>query len=287
MTTGKWQANKDVGEAGSAWPAVGAGQERRPELEASVLQRLRQTPRSMVVAGHYCLAEHMEELSSKGEPEVMSFAVGAEMVSQARAAGNQSRLVLWVNDIGITMLQREACRHKGLIPDEYRSGLTAAGLVESDVDVLLESAMRNKASTSLRKLYRRAPDLFDKVSPDDPDLVRCVSRSVCSPGDDVEKAGAAYVVDGPNGERLVVKEGSNPKCNLILATFFGELQRRHGPQHIFAVFNDVYVYRLTLGVHVAQAVLGNPVPISLLLCDGERTYAGPNDCIYDDLRTDT
>ena len=260
------------------------------ELDASLdphlLHRLENVKYSVVIAGHFCLAEHMQELAYDGEPEMHSFTTGAAMVRRSIDSGQASQLVLWVNDIGITPEQRESYRDTGVIPDDYLQIMQSENLGEERLTVILESTMRNKASTLLRKLFKRDPQLFDKVDSQDPGLVRCVSRGVCDPFSVEPTKDSAYVVDGPQGERLVVKEGPNPKCNLILATFFQELQKRFDPQHIFALFNDVYAYRLSLGTHVAQAVLGNPVPISVLLSDGEQIYSGVKDCIHDDLDND-
>lgn len=77
---------------------------------------------------------------------------------------------------------------------------------------------------------------------------------------------------GPSGEHLVVKEGSNPKCNFILATLFEQVCKRYAPRTVVNIFNELYAYRLSLGLHVAKAILNNRTPFVNLLCDGTRLY---------------
>jgi len=247
------------------------------KIQGRILERVRAAKRAVVVAGHYCLAEHMQELSHESEAEMLSFAVGAELVREGLRAGHDSHLVLWVNDIGITELQRTQLRENYALPSNYAEILDARQFDASRLTVMFESAMRNKASTMLRKLYKREPDLFSRAEATREDLVRCVGGTTC--GMDQMATTMAYVVEGPEGEQLVVKEGPSPKCNLILATFFTELRRRFAPTLLLNVFNEVYTYRVGLGVHVSQSVLGNPTPILNVFCDGTKVYCGPEDCL--------
>ena len=66
-----------------------------------LVQRFHGVDSSVVVAGHYCLAEAMQDLSHDGVEEVSSFQLGAKLVAATLDSGGQSRLILWVNDIGI------------------------------------------------------------------------------------------------------------------------------------------------------------------------------------------
>lgn len=248
------------------------------DIGMDILMRARSASSSVVVAGHYSLADNMQELSSDGEPEVQSFAVGAHLVAQARHCGCTSRLVVWINDIGVPNGKRQDLKEHYALPDNYLRIIEGSGLDPAEVVVIFESTMRNKASVLARKLFKWEPELFEKVSASRGDLVRCVSADAC--GLDGPKAQTAYVVEGPTGEPLVVKEGPNPKCNMILATLFAHLRERFSPKLILTVFNDIYAYRLSLGVHVSQAILGNPTPMTSVLCDGQKVYCGASDCLY-------
>lgn len=249
-----------------------------PDLNTEILDKFRQNNLELIselqshtstaiIAGHYCLAEHMQELSHTGEAEVMCFYFGVQLYKQAVQAGKTCYLVVWINDIGISEEEREAIKHGFILPENYLQILAAYGLDQSHVTIMFEGSMRNKASTLVKKISKREPGRLTKVAADRSDLVRCVQSSSCDISE-AKKPLHAYVIEGPNGEKLVVKEGPAPKCNLILATFFRELASMFSPKHFINVFNDVYAYRLQLGIHVAHNLLGNPVPMTNILCDG-------------------
>lgn len=250
------------------------------DIDQRILSRVRAAPSSVVVAGHFSLAENMQELSNEGDAEAQSFAVGVHLVQQARHCGCDSRAVVWINDIGVPNELRQQLKEAGSLPDNYRRILTQAQLEEGDVVVIFESTMRNRASVLARKLFKWDPDMFEKVNANQEGLVRCVSNRSCDIPE--QRNQSAYVVEGPDGERLVVKEGPNPKCNMILATLFLYLKDHYAPKLILNVFNDIYAYRLSLGVHVSQAVIGNPTPITNVFCDGDRIYAGASDCLFEE-----
>lgn len=236
-----------------------------PIENTEVLDRLNPNYPAVVVAGHYSLADYMEDVSSNGESEVTSFAVGVSLVSCAIKQGKTMTLVLFINDIGITGSHRENLKNNYTLPENYQKIMDQASLERKHLTVVFESAMRNKASTLLRKIYKREPEIFERVNARDANLVRCVSSTSC----DFEPTGHhAYVVSGPSGEKLVVKEGPNPKCNLILATFFNEISKKLSPKVIINVFNEIYAYRLSLGVHVCQQVLKNKTSFKNIYCDG-------------------
>ena len=237
------------------------------EAIQSVLRSWVDTDPCVVVAGHYSLADYMSDVSNEGEAEAMTFDVGVGLVAQAIDQGRACHLVVLVNDIGVSTDQRGRLKDGYELPVNYRQTMVGAGLDESHLSVVFESTMRNKASTTLRKVYKRQPHLFERVSASDARLVRCVDRSVC---DAQTPAGAtAYVVPGPDGEKLVVKEGPNPKCNLIMATFFHDLTKNHKPRGIINIFNELYAYRLKLGIHVSRLIFDNQTPFMNVYCDGE------------------
>lgn len=222
---------------------------------------------SVVVAGHYSLADDMSDVSNEGKAEAMSFELGAGLAAGAIHHGRICQLVLMINDIGVQTDQRHQFKDGYELPANYRRILTSAGLDEAQLKIMFESTMRNKASTSLRKIYKRRPQLFDRVAPGEAGLVRCVNRTACEA--EHGAGGTAYVVPGPSGERLVVKEGSNPKCNLIMATFFHDIVKMYQPKQIVNIFNELYTYRLSLGIHVSQLIYDNNTPFTNVFCDGQ------------------
>ena len=54
--------------------------------------------------------------------------------------------------------------------------------------------------------------------------------------------------------------GRKFKCQLALLI---------GVQLILNIFNELYAYRLKLGIHVSQAIFDNQAPIKSVFCDGE------------------
>lgn len=238
------------------------------ELNALYRSVKTQNP-SVVIAGHYCLAAHMNELSHHGNAEADSFALGCGLTASAHAHSTRSQLVLWINDIGIDPSLRPQLRESYELPENYREILYRARLTDDDLTVIFESTIRNKASTLLRRLYKHRPYLFRKVGANTSGLVRCVGAAPC--GIDTDAIQHAYVVNGPDGEPLVVKDGSNPKCNLILATFFEELRARFSPALFINIFNDVYQYRVGLGIHVSRYLFDNSTPFVNVFCDGFNT----------------
>ena len=221
-----------------------------------------------VVAGHYCVAPELEDLSSRGDAETLSFQKGLEVHAALRDGGRQSVVCLWVNDIGISSGQRAQMKASYQIPDNYVQLAHQAGVAASDIQVLFESAARNKASTLLRKLSKNMPELFRRHHSSESGLMRCVEGVSCEIGQDQR----AYVIDGPEGENLVVKEGPNPKCNLVLATLFLGLREQHGCDGIVNVFNSIYVNRIRLGVYVFERLFSrvSPVVFDHYFCDEAR-----------------
>ncbi len=232
----------------------------------TLIERYLGLPSVAILGGHYCLASDMQALSCDGTEEQSSFRLGARMAASVMRAGGRTQLVLWINDIGVTPERRQEIRENYRLPDNYRRSLEEASLAEEQLVICFESSMRNRASTLLRKLYKRTPERFERVQAHSRGLIRCVGDQRCEVEDDVAKM--AYVIAGPCGERLVVKEGPNPKCNLILATLFERVSHSCRPTVLVNVFNELYSYRIALGVHVYRTLLGGPLPIENIFCDG-------------------
>lgn len=211
-----------------------------------------------IIAGHYCIAPGLDGLSHTETTEQMSFRYGASLCRERLDACAEARVYLWVNDIGIDPESRAVLRETFRIPDNYLLIAEAAGLSPADIRVLFESAARNKASTLLRKIRKKMPDRFRTHAGTEPSLLRCVEGLACSMDEDR----IAYVMDGPDGENLVVKEGPNPKCSLILASLFLHIARESGCRNIINVFNSIYTNRIRLGIHVYSELFANETPIS-------------------------
>lgn len=232
----------------------------------AIIDEMDNTKPVVIIAGHYCLAKHMQELSSTGDAETQGFELGVQLYLLAREKNQHYHLVVWINDIGIDTEKRKTYKNTNNLPKNYLHILASYGLHPSIVHIMFESNMRNRASTLVRKIVKRHPGLLRKVNANAADLVRCVKNNLCDVMQHDNRH--AYVITGPENEQLVVKEGPSPKCNLILATFFDVLTKQYQPMHFINIFNDIYAYRLRLGVHVAQNLLHNSVAMTNVLCDG-------------------
>jgi hypothetical protein len=207
-----------------------------------------------ILAGHYCVAEELEELSAASPSEECSFVVGVRLLETAREQGTPAKLTVWINDIGIDTEARKVLKQEYRLPSNYARILELAGVDAADVGVAFESSTRNKASTHVKRLSSRHPELFKRIPSDSAGLVRCVEA--CSTPQENDETKLAYVIDGPAGEPLVVKDGPHPKCNLILATLFDDVRKAADARTVVTVFNGIYVNRIRLGMFVARELLG-------------------------------
>ncbi len=208
-----------------------------------------------IVAGHYCVAEELVDLSNEGESEVNTFRFGASLYSRLRNAGKKSKLILFVNDIGINKNDRKSILDDYTIPLNYIDILNDYDISYDAVDVIFESTVRNRASKEIRKLKKKDTDVFEIVPSTDKRLVRCIDPAAFCDIPSEEKE--AITIKGPDGEYLVVKEGSNPKCNTILATLFSNLEKIYESDVIINCFNVIYVNRIKLGEHVSNNLFLN------------------------------
>ncbi len=234
-------------------------------MKVEVIENLvRHTESAAVVGGHYCVAPDLEDLSADAETEQNTFAFAAELVSAFRSRGKRAILLLWVNDIGIDVAEREALKSNYQLPTPYASILSRADLTEQAMTVVFESTVRNKASSLLRTIFKKEPALLQVLDSNAPELMRCIDQ--CDISDEVKRV---YVIPGPENQNLVVKEGPSPKCNLILGTLFHLIAKRIAPEKIITIFNVIYINRIRLGMHVAENLLRCKVPIHSLLMDGD------------------
>lgn len=223
-----------------------------------------------IIAGHYCLADELADLSSDCATEELSFSVGVEMHKRLTSIGIPSRIVLWVNDIGICSTLREKLKLEYKLPYNYLQILNDLDVDPNNIRVIFESSSRNKASTLLRKKMKKNQENFLKYDSSDPRLVRCIPGVQC---DLAEPTGVtAYAIMGPDGHPLVMKEGSNPKCNLILATLFEGSTAQYSNVIFVNVFNSIYIERIRLGIHVAHEVFGLNNTFINLFCDDDSCF---------------
>lgn len=204
---------------------------------------------TVILAGHYALNEDFAEISNLGVAEALSFEMGIHLYQKLKDAGQKAQLVLWINDIGISPTMRREIKENFVLPDNYLEilevSLGSEGIEE--VHILFESTLRNRASKKLSSIYKANQAIFEIVESSSMGLQRCIEYDHCNINEDKK----AYSIQAPDGGRLVVKEGNNPKCNLILATLYDYLCRNECSENIIiSIFNIIYKNRLFLGQYV-------------------------------------
>jgi len=204
-----------------------------------------------IIGGHYCVSPDLSELSNNGESEINSFQWACDRIVDAESAGIPATLILFVNDIGISADSRKTLTNTFSIPDNYVSILENSDIDLTKVVVIFESSIRNRASKEVRKMKKTNANFFEIMPSNDPRLIRCIDPAYCEIPDNTKEA---ITVLGPNGEFLVVKEGSNPKCNTILAVLFDRVASEYHDGLIVNCFNTIYKNRLSLGTWVYNLI---------------------------------
>ena len=218
----------------------------------------------LVIAGHYCVSADYSELSHQAESEINSLVLGIDQYQDHLQRGNLVKLVIWVNDIGITPMEREQYQQTYQLPDNYAALIKQANIALESVIIRFESQARNRASKLVRQLKRLHPHLISELSASEAELVRCVDYEIC-PADEPTKT--VLTIKNAKGLPLVIKEGGAAKCCAILATFFSELEIQFKPVKMIAVFNFLYTERIKAGMYVAQTLLDFNTPVSCIFCD--------------------
>ncbi len=221
-----------------------------------------------IIAGHYCIADDLSDLSNEGETERFSFELGVMTYKKLKSSAHTPTLVLWINDIGINVDQRKALKENYVIPMNYENILIDHKIEKSEVSILFESTARNKASVLFRKSYKRTPEKYKIFSSNEESLVRCIDNSHC----EIEEDKKVYAIEGPDGLPIVMKEGTNPKCNLILGTLFYSIIKTYKSDIILNIFNDIYIDRLRLGMFVGKNVYDFNTRFVNFFCDEEKIY---------------
>jgi len=207
----------------------------------------------VIFGGHYCINDELAHLSADGAAEQASFASSVDLFvrERSRRPSGRVRLILWVNDIGIDKARRDALKEDYQLPPSYMACLVARGVEPEAVAVEFESSIRNKASTWVRQIHKRNPHLFQIASSTTAGMDRCIDKEVC---DLSETAVNCYTITGPNQRPLVLKEGPNPKCNLILASLYQKYTQGYPSSVVVNVFNAIYKNRIRLGAFVYKHV---------------------------------
>jgi len=219
----------------------------------------------LIIAGHYCVSADYAELSHHAETEVTSLRLGIQQYLNKQEEGKSVKLVIWVNDIGISPVERKLFQQHYSIPDNYLNLITQAGINPSDVIIYFESQTRNRASKLVRHLKRDQANLVKEVSAIDRHLIRCVeSDSPISATDDTK---TVLTINDPRDKPLVIKENGAAKCCAILATFFSELENQFQSIEMIAIFNVLYIERIKAGIYVAQTLFDFATPINTLFCN--------------------
>ncbi len=224
--------------------------------------------RLSIISGHYCLSDELTDLSHEGEAETASFDFGAELCARLNESGKEATLILFINDIGIDSGRRSELIESYTIPDNYMGLLRKNRTPLNRVKVVFESVVRNRASKEIRKLKKNRSDVFEILSSVDKRLVRCVDPAAVCEVPSMEKM--AITIKGPDNEYLVVKEGSNPKCNTILATLFEQTRSEYESQVSINCFNEIYINRIRLGAYVYKKLFSNEMDMVDLFFDENR-----------------
>lgn len=218
-----------------------------------------------ILAGHYCVNKEFEELGPDNDAELTSFEIGLELLIDLRLKGKEVKLYLWINDIGIAPEERERFKSHFTLPEPYENLVRnkSCQSIKDHFVILFESTIRNRASGIVKKVRKESPHLFDECESNDPRLIRCVDSQGCGLSDGKK----VYTIKSRSGAPIVVKEGPNPKCNLILATLFDVILTRNGSGRIINVFNSIYSNRIELGQYVYEKLFSKPSSNLNIFCD--------------------
>ncbi len=210
--------------------------------------KYRKSKNVSIVAGHYCLSKELAELNSNQAAEETSLKFGIKVYQALSAIGYQCSFILFINDIGIDIKERNKIKKKLILPKNYLDILLVYSFDVSNIDIWLESSLRNKASKLIRKAKKNNKNIVVKKS-QEPGLTRCIENTQC---DSIINNKEVVTIAGKKRGYLVIKEGSNPKCNAILATLYKDIQESKGSDFNINVFNSIYINRIALGKYVYE-----------------------------------
>jgi hypothetical protein len=209
----------------------------------------------VILGGHYCINPELTHLSEDGVAELASFEAAVQLYVHVKTHQPDvfARLVLWVNDIGIDQAARTQLKQTYRLPQGYLDRLRQHEVMEDEVVVEFESAIRNKASTNIRQIHKLNPSLFTLVDSSEQGMERCIEKELCDLS--APAPVTCYTITGPNERPLVLKEGPHPKCNLILASLYHKYSKGHEINPVIVnIFNGIYKNRIRLGMFVYRQV---------------------------------
>ena len=74
----------------------------------------------VILAGHYCVAKSMGELSCDNKVEQLCFEIGVRLAKKCEENNLANKLVLWINDIGIDIEERNELKKNYKLPIPYK-----------------------------------------------------------------------------------------------------------------------------------------------------------------------
>lgn len=168
-----------------------------------------------------------------------------------------------IDDIGLDKDERKKIKETFLLPEPYMKILKHFKIDENKIKILFESKARNGASHILsRKMYllpgneKITKEIvnFDKAC----EYERCVPMSSHAKQEKQNKE-IYSIIDPRSGIPLILKEGPNPKCNLIIAYSYYKETKEY--DSIISFYNAQWEQRLTYGAMVARELFGIEIPI--------------------------
>jgi len=199
-----------------------------------------------------------------GPIEIKSFEdgliFGKELVSECN---KKIKFRILVDDIGIDPKKRKEIKENFRLPKAYLDKMVENKVSEKDIDILFESSIRNKASHILSRQKHILPGrdkltkevvCFDQAC----EYERCVPQSSHAKQKKSDRD-TFSIIDPYSGIPLILKEGPNPKCNLILACSY--FQGAKSYDSIISFCNALWEQRMYYGAMVARILFGIQKPI--------------------------
>jgi len=204
---------------------------------------------------------HFKYSVGVGPIEIKSFEDGLSFGEELKKEKKNVKYRLLVDDIGITPEKRIKIKESFRLPKAYIDKLDEHNLKETEVDVIFESSMRNKASRILSDMKIPGKEKITKamVAVDQAcEFERCVPQSDHSKKNKEDRE-IYSIIDPYSGIPLILKEGSNPKCNLIIAcSYYKDVEKYNS---IISFYNAYWEQRMQYGAMVAKLLFNIEKPI--------------------------
>ncbi|MDP2691335.1 MAG: hypothetical protein Q8O95_02950 [bacterium] len=205
---------------------------------------------------------HFKYTVGVGPIEIQSFRDGIAFGKELKE--NHQKKVdfrVLVDDIGIDSEKRVQIKNNFRLPKAYLEVLEKFHLSEDDIDIIFESSVRNYASRILSRQkvpgkikLRKELVSFDEAC----EYERCVPQSDHALGQKEDRE-VYSVIDPHSGIPLILKEGANPKCNLIVACSYYKGTEIY--DSIISFYNAIWEQRMNYGAMVARILFEIEKPI--------------------------